>query len=257
MACLFVILGGKANNWEGGIRVPGLLRWPGVIQAGLEVHEPTSNMDIFPTVVRLAGAPLPEDRYRDPGTLAVVSLRRHIELGPALWQNARPLQRACCPGPVMGCVAGHPRRGTASVCTMVPAGGQLPAPRCVHGPGPPSCPHVPRALAGLWGRWETSPDLPAASLTFARGPGLQGFPDTGSSELTLPPRLGVGAGARAPAFWREQREDRTAWPAGPPLPERRLRRRPNLSVRGGLPRARFCSEGPGTPAQPRGALGAV
>uniref|UniRef100_G1L3W3 Steroid sulfatase n=1 Tax=Ailuropoda melanoleuca TaxID=9646 RepID=G1L3W3_AILME len=57
--------GGKANNWEGGIRIPGILRWPGVIQAGLEVGEPTSNMDIFPTVANLVGSPLPEDRIID------------------------------------------------------------------------------------------------------------------------------------------------------------------------------------------------
>lgn len=60
---MFGLPGGKANNWEGGIRVPGILRWPGVIQAGLEIDEPTSNMDVFPTVVKLAGSPLPEDRY--------------------------------------------------------------------------------------------------------------------------------------------------------------------------------------------------
>uniref|UniRef100_M3XPS2 Steroid sulfatase n=3 Tax=Mustela putorius furo TaxID=9669 RepID=M3XPS2_MUSPF len=57
--------GGKANNWEGGIRVPGILRWPGVIQAGLQIDEPTSNMDLFPTVAKLAGSPLPEDRIID------------------------------------------------------------------------------------------------------------------------------------------------------------------------------------------------
>ncbi|XP_007952219.1 steryl-sulfatase [Orycteropus afer afer] len=57
--------GGKANNWEGGIRVPGILRWPGIIQAGQEIDEPTSNMDVFPTVVKLAGSPLPEDRIID------------------------------------------------------------------------------------------------------------------------------------------------------------------------------------------------
>lgn len=57
--------GGKANNWEGGIRVPGILRWPRVIQAGLEIDEPTSNMDIFPTVAKLAGASLPQDRVID------------------------------------------------------------------------------------------------------------------------------------------------------------------------------------------------
>lgn len=56
-------IGGKGNNWEGGIRVPGLVRWPGVIPAGMEVSEPTSNMDVFPTVVGLAGAELPGDRW--------------------------------------------------------------------------------------------------------------------------------------------------------------------------------------------------
>ncbi|KAM5221083.1 steryl-sulfatase [Ctenodactylus gundi] len=57
--------GGKANNWEGGIRVPGILQWPGVIPAGVEIDEPTSNMDIFPTVVKIAGSPLPQDRIID------------------------------------------------------------------------------------------------------------------------------------------------------------------------------------------------
>uniref|UniRef100_F6VT36 Sulfatase N-terminal domain-containing protein n=1 Tax=Monodelphis domestica TaxID=13616 RepID=F6VT36_MONDO len=57
--------GGKANNWEEGIRVPGLLRWPGVLQLGTVIDEPTSNMDLFLTIVKLAGAALPEDRVID------------------------------------------------------------------------------------------------------------------------------------------------------------------------------------------------
>ncbi|XP_065502173.1 steryl-sulfatase isoform X2 [Caloenas nicobarica] len=57
--------GGKSTNWEGGIRVPGLLRWPGVIQAGAYIDEPTSNMDVFPTIVKLAEAQLPSDRVID------------------------------------------------------------------------------------------------------------------------------------------------------------------------------------------------
>ncbi|KAJ4924167.1 hypothetical protein JOQ06_000407 [Pogonophryne albipinna] len=56
---------GKSTNWEGGIRVPGILRWPGNIPAGREVDEPTSNMDLFPTVVKLSGASGPEDRVID------------------------------------------------------------------------------------------------------------------------------------------------------------------------------------------------
>lgn len=43
--------------------MPGLLRWPRVIQAGTYIDDPTSNMDIFPTIVKLAGAQLPYDRY--------------------------------------------------------------------------------------------------------------------------------------------------------------------------------------------------
>ncbi|XP_062982421.1 steryl-sulfatase isoform X2 [Elgaria multicarinata webbii] len=57
--------GGKSTNWEGGIRVPGLLRWPGVLQPDQRIDVPTSNMDIFPTIVKLAGALLPNDRIID------------------------------------------------------------------------------------------------------------------------------------------------------------------------------------------------
>ncbi|XP_042620414.1 arylsulfatase D-like [Cyprinus carpio] len=58
--------GGKAmGGWEGGIRVPGIFRWPGRLNPGREVAEPTSLMDVFPTVVKLAGGALPEDRILD------------------------------------------------------------------------------------------------------------------------------------------------------------------------------------------------
>ncbi|XP_033865178.2 steryl-sulfatase [Acipenser ruthenus] len=57
--------GGKATNWEGGIRVPGIVRWTGVLPAGTHNDQPTSNMDIFPTVVNLAGLPVPSDRIID------------------------------------------------------------------------------------------------------------------------------------------------------------------------------------------------
>uniref|UniRef100_A0A6I8NCP5 Steroid sulfatase n=1 Tax=Ornithorhynchus anatinus TaxID=9258 RepID=A0A6I8NCP5_ORNAN len=71
--------GGKANNWEGGIRVPGLLRWPGVVEAGLEIGEPTSNMDIFPTIVKLAGSPLPDDRIIDGRDLMPLLQRKTLQ----------------------------------------------------------------------------------------------------------------------------------------------------------------------------------
>lgn len=50
------------GGWEGGIRVPGIFRWPGVLPAGRVVDEPTSMMDVFPTVVLLGGGTEPKDR---------------------------------------------------------------------------------------------------------------------------------------------------------------------------------------------------
>ncbi|XP_033003353.1 arylsulfatase D-like [Lacerta agilis] len=58
--------GGKGmGGWEGGIRVPGIVRWPGIVPAGSVIDEPISLMDIFPTVAHLAGASIPQDRVID------------------------------------------------------------------------------------------------------------------------------------------------------------------------------------------------
>ncbi|XP_019482660.1 PREDICTED: arylsulfatase D-like isoform X1 [Hipposideros armiger] len=62
--------GGKGmGGWEGGIRVPGIARWPGVLPAGRVIQEPTSLMDVFPTVVQLGGGQVPQDRVIDGHSL--------------------------------------------------------------------------------------------------------------------------------------------------------------------------------------------
>jgi arylsulfatase A-like enzyme len=57
--------GAKGNSWEGGHRVPFIARWPKHIPAGRTVAEPAISMDIFPTLARLAGAKIPDDRIID------------------------------------------------------------------------------------------------------------------------------------------------------------------------------------------------
>jgi arylsulfatase A len=50
---------GKGTTWEGGIRVPCIMRWPGKIPAGSRCSEPLMTIDILPTLAFLSGARLP------------------------------------------------------------------------------------------------------------------------------------------------------------------------------------------------------
>jgi len=47
--------GHKGKLWEGGVRVPGLVEWPGVLEAGSSVTTPISTSDYYPTVLALLG----------------------------------------------------------------------------------------------------------------------------------------------------------------------------------------------------------
>ncbi len=49
--------GEKNTNWEGGYRVPCVMRWPGVIAPGTEINGITSHEDFVPTLVAAAGDP--------------------------------------------------------------------------------------------------------------------------------------------------------------------------------------------------------
>ena len=51
--------GWKMSAWEGGSRVPGIMRWPGTIPAGAVSDEIVTTMDLLPTFAALAGARLP------------------------------------------------------------------------------------------------------------------------------------------------------------------------------------------------------
>ncbi len=57
--------GRKGQSFEGGFRVPLIARWPGRIPAGAVVEAPAMGIDLFPTLLRLAGVSLPSDRVID------------------------------------------------------------------------------------------------------------------------------------------------------------------------------------------------
>jgi arylsulfatase A len=53
---------GKGTSWEGGTRVPCLMRWPGKIPAGTTTDTILSTIDILPTVAAQIGAKLPDQK---------------------------------------------------------------------------------------------------------------------------------------------------------------------------------------------------
>ncbi|MDQ6473097.1 arylsulfatase [Flavobacterium sp. LHD-80] len=59
--------GGKASSWEGGVRVPGIAYWKGMISPNRESAELFDLMDMFNTSLAIAGAKdkIPQDRYID------------------------------------------------------------------------------------------------------------------------------------------------------------------------------------------------
>jgi arylsulfatase A len=56
---------GKATVFEGGVREPCIMRWPGRIPAGRVCDELAVSFDLYPTFAKLAGAELPQDRIID------------------------------------------------------------------------------------------------------------------------------------------------------------------------------------------------
>lgn len=67
---------GKGYAYEGGIRVPLIIKWPGMVDAGKVSSELITSVDYFPTIAEVSGAQLPEGREIDG-----VSLVKHLKSG--------------------------------------------------------------------------------------------------------------------------------------------------------------------------------
>jgi arylsulfatase A len=78
--------GMKLHIYDGGIRVPGIVRFPGRIAAGSECSEPVCSLDILPTFCVLAGVPLPTDKPLDGVSVAPLFGGRPVVRGqPLFW----------------------------------------------------------------------------------------------------------------------------------------------------------------------------
>ncbi len=75
---------GKASAYEGGVRVPLIIAAPGIAPPGRVSNAPVITMDLFPTLVELAGLPVANTRTALDG----VSLASHLRGGPAPARDA-------------------------------------------------------------------------------------------------------------------------------------------------------------------------
>lgn len=79
--------GGKGWIYEGGIREPTVIRWPGVTPPGTRCSVPAVSTDFYPTLLEMAGLPLRPEQHEDGRSL--VPLLRNpfakFDRGPIFW----------------------------------------------------------------------------------------------------------------------------------------------------------------------------
>lgn len=76
----------KGTLYEGGIRVPGIIRWPAGIRAGQTSDEPVSGVDLLPTLCAMTNTPVPADRTLDGASVVPVFTGGKVErIRPLYW----------------------------------------------------------------------------------------------------------------------------------------------------------------------------
>lgn len=89
---------GKATTWEGGMRVPAIVWWPGTVEPGVTSIVATA-MDLFSTSLSLGGAELPDDRIIDGRDLSAFLRSGELpQRKPVFFYHGRELY-ACRLGP--------------------------------------------------------------------------------------------------------------------------------------------------------------
>lgn len=107
--------GAKFSPWEGGFRVPCLMRWPGHIAPGSVCNEHVSALDLFPTFAAFAGSNVSADRTIDGRNISDLILARE--------QSRAPSQFAYYMGDTLAAVRSgnwklHVQRDGESLCEL-------------------------------------------------------------------------------------------------------------------------------------------
>jgi arylsulfatase A-like enzyme len=77
---------GKGSYYEGGIREPLIVRWPGKIEAGTKTDTPVTNLDFYPTILEVSGIKKPADKKLDgKSLLPILNQSGQIPKRPLFW----------------------------------------------------------------------------------------------------------------------------------------------------------------------------
>lgn len=90
---------GKGTTWEGGMREPFIARWPGRIPEGRINRSITSTLDLFPTILDLAGIEMPTNRIYDGQSTVRVLLKNEESLRQAFFYYRKNMLMAVRQGP--------------------------------------------------------------------------------------------------------------------------------------------------------------
>jgi arylsulfatase len=71
--------GEKGTTWEGGFRVPQMIRWPGVVEPGRTINDIFSHEDWMPTLLAAAGEPGIKEKLLDGHQAAGKQFRAHLD----------------------------------------------------------------------------------------------------------------------------------------------------------------------------------
>jgi arylsulfatase A len=112
--------GRKGMTWEGGVRVPFIVKWPERVPRGRVCHSLVSTLDLVPTVTKVAGAAAPAKAVDGVDILPLLTGERAtLEREPLLYFHGRDLHAARWEQWKL-----HIARSNAEMYSAAPAGGR-------------------------------------------------------------------------------------------------------------------------------------
>jgi len=107
--------GNKGSYYEGGIRVPWMIRWPAKITAGSRSDVPVIQVDLFPTMLAAAGIETPAGKVLDGESLLPLFAGDSLERSSIFWHFPGYLDRPVIRGRKLDVLTGFRSRPTTVI----------------------------------------------------------------------------------------------------------------------------------------------